>query len=62
MSRTSDQRLLIVAAAQLGPIKSLDTPRSEALDRMVKLCAGAAEQNVRLLVFPELAFTTFFPG
>jgi predicted amidohydrolase len=62
MTTPSDQRLLIVAAAQLGPIKSLDTPRSEALNRMIKLCTDAAEKNVRLLVFPELAFTTFFPG
>lgn len=58
----STQRLLTVAAAQLGPVKSLDTPRSEVLDRMVKLCEEAATKNIKLLVFPELAFTTFFPG
>jgi predicted amidohydrolase len=62
MSTPTDQRLLTVAAAQLGPIKSLDSPRSEALARMIKLCEEAKANNVRLVVFPELAFTTFFPG
>ncbi|EAT83959.2 hypothetical protein SNOG_08791 [Parastagonospora nodorum SN15] len=62
MSTPSGQRLLTVAAAQLGPITSLDSPRSDALTRMINLCSEAAEKNVRLLVFPELAFTTFFPG
>jgi predicted amidohydrolase len=62
MSTTPSQRLLTVAAAQLGPIQSLDTPRSEAVNRMIKLCEEAKTKNVRLVVFPELAFTTFFPG
>jgi len=62
MSTTSGQRLLTVAAAQLGPITSLDTPRSQPLDRMIKLCEEAATKKVRLIVFPELALTTFFPG
>jgi predicted amidohydrolase len=57
----SDQpRLLTVAAAQMGPVKSLSTPRSETLDRMLKLLEQAAEKKVKLLVYPELAFTTFF--
>jgi predicted amidohydrolase len=29
---------------------------------MIKLLEDAASRNVRLVVFPELAFTTFFPG
>lgn len=62
MSTPSGQRLLTMAAAQLGPVKSLDTPRSEVLLRMIKLCEDAAVKNVRLVVFPELAFTTFFPS
>ncbi|KAK8038218.1 hypothetical protein PG994_014985 [Apiospora phragmitis] len=62
MSTNPGQRLLTVAAAQLGPTPSLDTPRSGVLDRMIRLCEDAASKNVRLLVFPELAFTTFFPG
>lgn len=62
MSNPAGQRLLTVAAAQLGPTPSLDTPRSEAIARMIKLCEDAASKNVRLVVFPELALTTFFPG
>ncbi|KAF4993963.1 hypothetical protein FGRMN_6094 [Fusarium graminum] len=57
---SSPSRLLTVAAAQLGPIQSLSTPRSETLDRMIKLLEQAAEKNVKLLVYPELTFTTFF--
>jgi predicted amidohydrolase len=53
-------RLLTVAAAQMGPVKSLSTPRPETLDRMLKLLEKASEKNVKLLVYPELAFTTFF--
>ncbi|RKL43131.1 hypothetical protein BFJ72_g4544 [Fusarium proliferatum] len=59
-SGSEQQRLLTVAAAQLGPVKSLSTPRSETLDRMIKLLEQAAEKNVKLVVYPELAFTTFF--
>jgi predicted amidohydrolase len=58
---SSDQpRLLTVGAAQMGPIKSLSTPRSETLNRMLKLLEQAAAKEVKLLVYPELAFTTFF--
>jgi predicted amidohydrolase len=53
-------RLLTIAAAQMGPVRSLSTPRSETLDRMLKLLEQAAKKNVKLLVYPELAFTTFF--
>lgn len=56
------QRLLTVAAAQLGPIKSLDTPRYEVLERLIALLEKASARKVSLVVFPELAFTTFFPG
>lgn len=62
MSSTSKQRLITVAAAQLGPVKSLTTARFETLDRMIRLLEEAADKNVKLVVFPELAFTTFFPG
>lgn len=62
MTDLSSPRLLTVAAAQLGPVPSLDTPRSSVLNRMIKLLEEAANKNVRLMVFPELAFTTFFPG
>ncbi|KAH6879495.1 carbon-nitrogen hydrolase [Thelonectria olida] len=62
MSPTPTRRLLTVAAAQLGPVPSLDTPRPETLARMAKLLEEAAEKKVRLVVYPELAFTTFFPS
>ncbi|KAL1882385.1 hypothetical protein Plec18167_002801 [Paecilomyces lecythidis] len=55
-------RQFTVAAAQLGPVKSLTTPRPETLARMIKLLEEAALKSVKLVVFPELTFTTFFPG
>ncbi|CAI6270389.1 unnamed protein product [Periconia digitata] len=59
-TKSEQPRLLTVAAAQMGPVKSLSTPRSETLDRMLQLLQQAADKNVKLLVYPELAFTTFF--
>jgi predicted amidohydrolase len=53
-------RSLIVAAAQLGPI-GRDEPRSSAVARMIALMTDAAGKGARLVVFPELALTTFFP-
>ncbi|KAI1337979.1 carbon-nitrogen hydrolase [Xylariaceae sp. FL0016] len=53
-------RPLTVAAAQLGP-NNLDTPREEILRRMLKHMDDAARHGVRLIAFPELALTTFFP-
>ncbi len=53
-------RLLTVAAAQLGPIQ-LAEPREEAVGRMVRLLERAHARGVQLVVFPELALTTFFP-
>lgn len=53
-------RNLVVAAAQLGPI-ARDEPRSSAVARMVALMTQAAKDGAELVVFPELALTTFFP-
>ena len=53
-------RILKVAAAQLGPI-SLKEPRSSAVKRMIVLMQNAKAQGADLVVFPELALTTFFP-
>ncbi|PLX39514.1 MAG: N-carbamoyl-D-amino-acid hydrolase [Hyphomicrobiales bacterium] len=53
-------RSLIIAAAQLGPIAK-DEPRSSAVARMVTLMEDAATRGANLVVFPELALTTFFP-
>jgi N-carbamoyl-D-amino-acid hydrolase len=54
------RRVLTVAAAQLGPI-ARDEPRESAVARMVALMEEAHTQSVDLIVFPELALTTFFP-
>ncbi|HUF86306.1 MAG TPA: N-carbamoyl-D-amino-acid hydrolase [Thermohalobaculum sp.] len=53
-------RPLIVAAAQLGPI-ARDEPRESAVGRMIALMRAAQRRGAGLVVFPELALTTFFP-
>ena len=53
-------RSFIVAAAQLGPI-ARDEPRASAVARMIALMEEAHARGARLVVFPELALTTFFP-
>ena len=53
-------RILTVGAAQLGPIQKAE-PRSVAVERMVRLIERAHRRGVELVVFPELALTTFFP-
>jgi len=51
---------ITVAAAQLGPIQGAE-PRSVAVERMIRLLDRAHRRGVELVVFPELALTTFFP-
>ncbi|MFZ8876289.1 MAG: nitrilase-related carbon-nitrogen hydrolase, partial [Ilumatobacteraceae bacterium] len=53
-------REIHVGAAQLGPI-ARDESRSEVVDRLIALLREGAERGCRLVVFPELALTTFFP-
>jgi predicted amidohydrolase len=53
-------RIVTVGAAQLGPIGRADT-RSEVVDRLLLLLHRAAEAGCELVVYPELALTTFFP-
>ena len=53
-------RILRAAAAQMGPTQKSDT-REHTLGRMLKLLEEAAAEGASLVVFPELAFTTFFP-
>jgi predicted amidohydrolase len=53
-------RLLTVAAAQMGP-NQLSTPRAEILARMIKMLDDAASQGAKLVVYPELPLTCFFP-
>lgn len=53
-------RILRLAAAQMGPTQRADA-RADTLARMIALLEQAAAAGARLVVFPELAFTTFFP-
>jgi predicted amidohydrolase len=53
-------RIVTVGAAQLGPIARADT-REQAVERMLVLMRQAAAHGCDLVVFPELALTTFFP-
>lgn len=53
-------RILRVAAAQMGPNQRADS-RAQILARMIALLEQSAAQGAQLVVFPELAFTTFFP-
>ena len=57
---TDSPRMLRVAAAQLGPI-AIDESRVAVVERLRALLRGAADQGAELVVFPELALTTFFP-
>jgi predicted amidohydrolase len=58
--RATMSRVIRIAAAQMGATQKAD-PRERTLGRMMSLLEGAAERGATLLVFPELAFTTFFP-
>ncbi|NDC90228.1 MAG: N-carbamoyl-D-amino-acid hydrolase [Acidimicrobiia bacterium] len=53
-------RNLTVAAAQLGPIQRSDDRASVVL-RLISLLRQAHDKKAQLVVFPELALTTFFP-
>ncbi|MFM7828563.1 MAG: N-carbamoyl-D-amino-acid hydrolase [Actinomycetota bacterium] len=53
-------RNLRVAAAQLVPIQKTDD-RKTAVARLIAMLREAAAKKSELVVFPELALTTFFP-
>ena len=53
-------RPLTVAAAQLGPI-AREESRASAVRRMLALMREAKSRKADVVVFPELALTTFFP-
>jgi N-carbamoyl-D-amino-acid hydrolase len=53
-------RIVTVGCAQLGPIQRAHS-RADVVRRMLALLGEAAGNGVDLLVFPELALTTFFP-
>ncbi|MDJ0683798.1 MAG: N-carbamoyl-D-amino-acid hydrolase [Alphaproteobacteria bacterium] len=53
-------RIVSVGGAQLGPIHKADR-RADTLDRLIALLEQAAAKGCDIVVFPELALTTFFP-
>jgi predicted amidohydrolase len=53
-------RVVTVAAGQLGPVARTDT-RESVVDRLLVLLRQAAAAGCQLVVFPELALTSFFP-
>jgi predicted amidohydrolase len=53
-------RKLKIASAQLGPLNKSDN-RVAATKRLVELLREANGMGAKFVVFPELAFTTFFP-
>ena len=52
-------REVYVGAAQLGPI-TRDESRADVVERLLVLLRRAAEHGCELVVYPELALTTFF--
>ncbi len=53
-------RSIVVAAAQMGPIARAET-REQCVARQVEMMRLARSRGADLVVFPELALTTFFP-
>ncbi|MBB2191448.1 N-carbamoyl-D-amino-acid hydrolase [Gluconacetobacter azotocaptans] len=53
-------RVIRIAAAQMGPTQKNDS-REATLNRIIALLEKASDAGANLVVFPELAFTTFFP-
>jgi len=53
-------RALTVAAAQLGPIARAES-RAQVVARQIALMRQAKAMGADLVVYPELALTTFFP-
>ncbi|MCE2923273.1 MAG: N-carbamoyl-D-amino-acid hydrolase, partial [Roseomonas sp.] len=53
-------RVLRLAGAQMGPNQKADS-REAILARMIALLEQAAAAGAKMVVFPELPLTTFFP-
>lgn len=53
-------RIITVGAAQLGPIQK-EHSRASVVERLIALLRQASANGCDLVVFPELALTTFFP-
>ncbi len=53
-------RSLTIAAAQMGPVQREHT-RAQVVQRLIAMLREAHGMGAELVVFPELALTTFFP-
>ncbi len=53
-------RIVTIAAAQLGPIARAES-RSVVVGRLIEMMRQAHGMGCDLIVYPELALTTFFP-
>jgi predicted amidohydrolase len=53
-------RILRLAACQVGATHKSDR-REDTMNRLLRLLDDAASQGAELALFPEIAFTTFFP-
>src|SRR5262249_5206066 len=53
-------RVLRIGGAQMGPIQRAES-RQAVVRRMLDLLARAKAEQCDLVVYPELALTTFFP-
>jgi predicted amidohydrolase len=53
-------RIVTVAGAQMGPVARAET-RESVVARLLVMLREAADRGAELVVFPELALTTFFP-
>ena len=53
-------RIVTIGSAQMGPIAK-DEGRQAVVQRLLTMLRQVADQGCDLVVFPELALTTFFP-
>ena len=53
-------RRLIIAAAQVGSVHK-HSDREDTLDRLIVLLEKATSNGAKVVLFPEIALTTFFP-
>ncbi|MEM8729093.1 MAG: N-carbamoyl-D-amino-acid hydrolase [Pseudomonadota bacterium] len=53
-------REIVIGGAQMGPIQKADS-RADVVARMIALLDQAKAAGCDLVIFPELALTTFFP-
>lgn len=56
----TSKRTLGLAVAQMGPVHLSDT-RTAVVRRLVEMMREAKSRGAEMVVFPELALTTFFP-